>query len=44
MNAMSELLDRLHQWWWGYPNCTPGYCFCRRGCAQMLNGDLGKVP
>jgi hypothetical protein len=34
---MSALLDRLYQWFWRVPDCTPGNCYCRRTCAYILD-------
>lgn len=36
---MSKLLDRLYRWFYQTPECTPGYCYCRRTCSCIVLGQ-----
>lgn len=39
---MSGFLDRLYRWFFRTPDCTPGHCYCRRGCVLMYAEPLAE--
>lgn len=37
---VARLFDRLYQFVLRLPDCTPGSCYCRRGCVHMMADEV----
>ncbi len=38
VSPFARWADRLYQRFYRVPDCTPGNCFCRRTCINIVDG------